>query len=260
MIFPVNFLNLIFIALALLSIALSLWQFFAARKFSLHRRIASPDFSPAVSILKPLKGCDETTRASLQSWFDQNYSGAFEILFGVAHEFDPVCKIVRELQEKNPGVPARLVICGELKGANAKAAKLAQLEKIAAHDLILISDADVRAPADFLANAVAPLREKKVALVNCFYKLANPTTTAMQWEAIAINADFWSQVLQSATLKPLNFALGAAILVRRADLLKIGGFESFANCLADDYQLGNRIARRGYRIDLATFTLRSPSS
>jgi hypothetical protein len=51
--------------------------------------------------------------------------------------------------------------------------------------------------------------------VNCFYRLANPTTTAMQWEAVAINADFWSQVLQSQTLKPLDFALGAAILLRR---------------------------------------------
>jgi len=41
-----------------------------------------------------------------------------------------------------------------------------------------------------------------------FYRLANPSTLAMQWEAIAINADFWSQVLQSQTLKPLDFALG----------------------------------------------------
>jgi ceramide glucosyltransferase len=245
---PVNFFNLIFIAVALLSIVLALWQFLAARKFPLHRRIAESDFAPAVSILKPLKGCDETTRASLQSWFDQNYSGKFEILFGVAHEFDPACKLVRELQTKNPGVPARLIICDELKGANAKAAKLARLEKIAAHDLILISDADVRAPVDFLANVVVPLREKKIGLVNCFYRLANPVTRAMQWEAVAINADFWSQVLQSASLKPLKFALGAAILLRRDALTQIGGFQSFANCLADDYQLGHRIAQNGHGI------------
>ena len=89
-----------------------------------------------------------------------------------------------------------------------------------------------------------------VGLVNCFYRLANPSTTAMRWEAVAINADFWSQVLQSQTLKPLDFALGAAMLVRRNALAEIGGFQSLADCLADDYQLGHRIAKNGHRIAL----------
>ena len=69
-------------------------------------------------------------------------------------------------------------------------------------------------------------------------------------EAVAINADFWSQVLQSKTLKPLDFALGAAILVRRDALAQIGGFPSLADCLADDYQLGHRISKNGHRIAL----------
>jgi ceramide glucosyltransferase len=140
-------------------------------------------------------------------------------------------------------------------GANAKVSTLAQLEKLAAHDLILISDADVRVPPDFLANFVAPLREEAIGLVNCFYRLANPTTTAMQWEAIAINADFWSMVLQSKTLKPLDFALGAAILMRRKALEEIGGFRALADCLADDYQLGNRIAKKNYGISLSTIVV-----
>ena len=90
----------------------------------------------------------------------------------------------------------------------------------------------------------------EIGLVNCFYRLANPSTTAMRWEAVAINADFWSQVLQSQTLKPLDFALGAAMLVRRQALAEIGGFQSLADCLADDYQLGHRIAKNGHRIAL----------
>jgi ceramide glucosyltransferase len=94
------------------------------------------------------------------------------------------------------------------------------------------------------------LRDEKVGLVNCFYRLANPTTTAMKWEAVAINADFWSQVLQSQSLKPLDFALGAAILIRRKNLAAIGGFKSLTNCLADDYQLGQRIFQNGQRIAL----------
>jgi ceramide glucosyltransferase len=246
----VNLLNLIFAAFALLSFTLALWQFFAARKFPLHRRIDGTDFAPAISILKPLKGCDETTAASLESWFNQNDAGQIQILFGVADANDPVCKIVQELLKKNPSRGAQLIICAENLGANAKVSTLVQLEKFAKHDLILISDADVRVPPDFLANFAAPLRDSKAALVNCFYRLANPTTTAMQWEAVAINADFWSMVLQSQSLKPLDFALGAAILMRRDALAEIGGFKSLTNCLADDYQLGHRIFKNGHRIAL----------
>jgi ceramide glucosyltransferase len=88
-------------------------------------------------------------------------------------------------------------------------------------------------------------------LVNCFYRLANPSTPAMHYEAIAINADFWSSVLQSRSLKPLDFALGAVMGTRRRQLAEIGGFAALVDCLADDYQLGHRIAARGYRIELS---------
>ncbi len=245
-----NFATAIPAALALLSLALALWQWIAARRFPLHRRVADFSFSPAITLLKPLKGCDETTAESLRSWFRQNYTGRTQILFGVAGADDPVCQIVRELIAENPGHDAQLVVCDRLSGANAKIAKLVQLEKLAKHDLILVSDADVRVPPDFLVNVVAPLHDPKVGLVNCFYRLANPATTAMRWEAVAINADFWSQVLQAASLKPLDFALGAVMLKRRKLLSEIGGFGALADCLADDYQLGQRIAKKGQRIAL----------
>ncbi|MDR3459376.1 MAG: bacteriohopanetetrol glucosamine biosynthesis glycosyltransferase HpnI [Verrucomicrobiae bacterium] len=243
--------NLILGALATLGCGLALWQWLAARRFPLHVKTADPRFTPAVSILKPLKGCDDATRESLQSWLHQNYDGPVEILFGVADAGDPVCQIVNRLIAENPTVDARLIICETFTGMNAKAAKLAQLEKLAQHELVVICDADVRVPSDFLACFVAPLRDEKTGLVNCFYRLANPVTMAMRWEAIAINADFWSQVLQSQMLKPLDFALGAAILVRRKALAEIGGYAAIADCLADDYQLGNRIAQQGHRIALS---------
>ena len=116
--------------------------------------------------------------------------------------------------------------------------------------VFIISDADVHVPPDFLANVVAPLRDDHVGLVSCFYRLANPATLAMQSEAIAINADFWSQVLQAQNLKPLDFALGAVMATTRRRLESIGGFEALKDFLADDYQLGNLIARKGGRIVL----------
>jgi ceramide glucosyltransferase len=246
----VNFLEATLAALTLLSLALALWQWLAARHFPLHQRVTDLSFAPAITLLKPLKGCDATTFESLQSWFNQNYAGQIQILFGVADASDPVCKIVHELIEKNPGCDTQLVVCAESLGANGKVSTLIQLERLAKHPLVLVSDADVRVPPDFLANVVAPLRDPKTGLVNCFYRLANPATTAMRCEAVAVNADFWSQVLQSTNLKPLDFALGAAMLTRRKLLEEIGGFAALANCLADDYQLGHRIAQRGHRIAL----------
>lgn len=245
-----NFTNAIPAALALLSLALALWQWLAARRFPLHQRVADPSFAPAVTLLKPLKGCDATTAASLQSWFNQDYAGPTQILFGVADAGDPVCKAVHELIEKNPGRDAHLVVCGESLGTNGKISTLIQLERLAKYGCILVSDADVRVPADLLVNAVAPWRDDRTALVTCFYRLANPATAAMRWEAIAVNADFWSQVLQAASLKPLDFALGATTLVRRQALAEIGGFNSLADCLADDFQLGHRLAEKGHRLAL----------
>jgi ceramide glucosyltransferase len=243
-------LNLILAALAILSCVLLVWQWLAARRFPLHAKVVPAGFAPAVSILKPLRGCDDTTAASLGSWLKQDYAGATEILFGVGDAADPVCEIVRRLLAENPASHARLVVCENLVGANGKVAKLARLEKLAAHDLILISDEDVRVAPDFLSQFVAPLRDEATGLVNCFYRVANPATAAMRWEALAVNADFWSQVLQAQTLKPMDFALGAAILVRRPALAAVGGFTPLANCLADDYQLGRRIFQAGHRIAL----------
>ena len=259
-------LHYIFGGLATLSFILLLWQWVAGRRFPLHQRNAellsgtnegangpsgSSAFHPPVTLLKSLKGADAATEDCLRSWFAQDYRGEVQILFGVVSAEDPVCGIVKKLQQEFPQRDVRLEIIPTLLGANAKVSKLAELEKLAKHEIFVVSDADVRVPADFLANAVAPLRAAEVGLVNCFYKLANPSTTAMRWEAVAINADFWSQVLQSQTLKPLDFALGAVMLTRRGLVAEIGGFASLADCLADDYQLGNRIAKRGHRIVLS---------
>jgi ceramide glucosyltransferase len=244
-------LNAILGSLSCFSFALLIWQWLAARRFPLHQRAADKSFAPPLTLLKSLKGADAATEDCLRSWFTQEYNGGIQILFAVASAEDPVCGLVEKLARDFPKQDVQLVICPRISGANAKVSKLAELEKLARHDLLVISDADVRVSPDFLANTVAPLRAPETGLINCFYRLANPATLAMQWEAIAINADFWSQVLQSQTLKPLDFALGAVMLTRRQCLAQIGGFKSLADCLADDYQLGNRIARQGHRIVLS---------
>ena len=116
----------------------------------------------------------------------------------------------------------------------------------------MISDADVNVTPDFAANVAPLLADPAVGLVNCFYRLANPSTVAMQWEAVAINADFWAQVLQSRRLRPVDFALGAVMTLPAAQLRAIGGFAALADYLADDYQLGRAVSSQGKRIEFAT--------
>lgn len=239
------------LVLALLGIGIGAWQFFAALRFPLHRRLSHTPFAPGVTLLKPLKGCDDATRDCLRSWFLQDYTGAVQILFAVQDAEDPACALVRALQKEFPLAEVRLEIVENFVGANAKVSKLAHLEKLASHPYLVLSDADVRVPPDFLRQVLAPLADPTIGLVNCFYRLANPVTLAMRWEAVAINADFWSQVLQSLTLKPQDFALGATMALPAARLQEIGGFRALADHLADDYQLGNRIVSRGYRIALS---------
>ncbi|MFA6545290.1 MAG: glycosyltransferase [Limisphaerales bacterium] len=243
-------LHLILAALALLSLAITVWQWLAARRFPLHQRAADTSFAPGVTLLKPLKGLDPETRRCLESWFKQDYRGPVQLLFGVAAAEDPVCDAVRQLIAGHPQADARLVLCPEQLGPNAKVSTLVHLERLAQHDHFIVSDADTCVPPDFLAQVVQPLRDPQAGLVCCFYALANPTTLAMQWEAVGVNADFWSQVLQSRTLKPLDFALGAVMATRRKQLDDIGGFCSLVDYLADDYQLGRQIVKHGHRIEL----------
>jgi ceramide glucosyltransferase len=238
--------------LTALSFALTLWRWIVSVRFPLHRRSDPPKSLPGVTFLKPLKGCDAETANCLRSWCVQEYPGPVQLLFGVASAEDPVAPVVRELLLEFSKMDARLIVCGENLGANAKISTLRQLEPHCRHEVIMISDADVRVPPDFASNVTPLLGDSGVGLVNCFYRLANPSTLAMEWEAVAINGDFWTQVLQARSLRPIDFALGAVMTLTASQLKAIGGFATLADYLADDYQLGRLVSRQGKRIELTT--------
>ena len=247
-------LDLVFAILAVLSLGLTFWRWLVSARFPLHRRAPGPAAPalPGLTVLKPLKGCNAETRRCLRSWFTQQYPGPVQILLGVASSDDPVCEVARELLAEFPAMDARLVICAENMGANGKVSTLRQLEPHILHPLVMVSDADVEVGADFAAGIAPLLATPGAGLVNCFYRLANPANTAMRWEAVAINADFWGQVLQARSLGPVDFALGAVMSMPASMLRQIGGFAPLADYLADDYELGRSIARAGGRIEFAS--------
>ncbi|HWQ90069.1 MAG TPA: glycosyltransferase, partial [Clostridia bacterium] len=134
-------LNMVLGALAVLSLGLLLWQWAEGRRFPLHRRQAPTAFSPGITLLKPLKGKDQSTKECLRSWLTQDYPGPMQVLFGVGSRSDPAGEVVEELLREFPGADAQLVVCDEVEGTNAKVCKLAQMERLARHEVLVISDA-----------------------------------------------------------------------------------------------------------------------
>ena len=238
-------------ALAGLSFALGLWQWVVGRRFPIwQRENGGSDFQPAISILKPLKGCDAETEGCLESWFRQEYRGEVELLFGVVSGDDPVCDVVRKLIAKYPQREAELIIANPVLGPNAKVSTLCHLSKKAQHEHLVVSDADVFVNSDFLPELVSGLREKSTGVVNCFYIQAGANALPMRMEAVAGNADFWTHVLQALTLKPMDFALGAVMAMRKEDLARVGGFEALLEYLADDFEFGRRMAGTGKKLKI----------
>lgn len=247
---------------AVLSALLGVWQLIVGWQFPLHRRrdpgrdrAGTPGRNPGanrpgITVLKPIKGMDESTEACLRSWFEQTYDGPRQMLIGVASLRDPVVPLVERLIAEYPDWHGRLVHCAEDAGINAKVSILIQLHPHVSQACVCVSDADVWAPADFLEEAMGHLADPAVGLVNSFYRLNGMSGLAGRWEALAVNADFWSQVLQSRSLRPLDFALGAAMVFRREALERSGGFRPLADLLADDFHLGQQLARCGFRIEL----------
>jgi ceramide glucosyltransferase len=240
----------IFSGLAVVSLGLNLWQWFAACRFPLHQPVPTSSQLASVTLLKPLKGFDAHTEACLRSWLAQEYPAPLQVLFGVKEPSDPVCALARRLVAEFPQCNARLVICPESPGANPKVSTLIQLESLIEGEVVVVSDSDVMAPQNYLKQAMTILQRDGVGLVNSFYRLANPENHPTWIEAIAINCDFWPQVCQSNSIRPMKFALGAVMASRRETLEKIGGFKELVDYIADDNRLGLLVHRTGQRVEL----------
>src|ERR1017187_2935273 len=210
---------------------------------------------PPVSILKPLKGVDPEIWASFCSHCDQDYPG-FQLIFGVSDPADPAIEVVRKLQAKYPNLPIELIVCDRVLGSKIKVSNLVQMLPAARHELLLINDSDIRVPSDYLRKAIAPLRDASVGMVTCLYRGAAAPTLGSRLEALGIGTDFVPGVLSARFLeRGLRFGLGSTLAFRRRDLEAIGGFEPLLDYLADDYELGRRIAATGKKVELSAETV-----
>ena len=219
---------------------------------SLPKGVPAPhEHAPPVSILKPLKGIDPEIYESFRSHCLQDYP-EYEIIFGVSDPNDPAVASVRKLQLEFPQRAIRLVVCEKSLGTNVKVSNLAQMLPHARHELLIVNDSDIRVEADYLARVTAPLADESVGMVTCLYRGIAEATIASQFESLGISTDFIPGVLVARQLEGrIRFALGSTLAFRRSDLARIGGFESILDFLADDYELGKRIAGLGLKVHLS---------
>jgi len=220
----------------------------AARFFS--RSSHRGEFLPPVTIIKPVKGLDPDVYENFASFCRQDYP-EFQLIFVLASASDPVLPVIRRLQADFPQIAPELVINGVSHGANGKVGNLINAFPSARHDIIIITDSDVRVGPGYLRATVAHFAEPEVGLVTNLYRTAGGGDLPTVVEALGFTTEMIPNVLAALHLEGLSFALGASMACRREALQQIGGFPALVEYLADDYQLGNRIARAGWRLELS---------
>ena len=231
----------------------------SAREQSANDAHNRADFTPAVSILKPVRGLDRHSLEHFTSFCRQDYP-AYEILFAVADASDPAIPVIRQLADAHAERSIRLIVGASEIGASSKVNKLCGLAREARHEILVISDSDISVPPSYLRSVVAPFEDAQVGAVTCLYRGAPDRGLWATLEALGISTDFVPGVIVARRLEGVKFALGATMATTRARLTEVGGFEALAEYCADDFEFGRRIAERGYRIELATCTVATESS
>jgi ceramide glucosyltransferase len=226
----------------------ALWS---ARAFVRRKRPHAVDFHPPVSILKPLKGFDHDMYVAFASHCRQQYAGEYEILFGVSSMDDPSVAAVEQLKAEFPQVAIRLILCPDVLGPNGKVSNLAQMVPQARYSYILINDSDIKVSHRYLERVMVQFADAKVGMVTALYRGRTHGTLGSKMEALGISTDFAAGVLTARKLEGgIRFGLGSTLAMSREALDAIGGLAPLADHLADDYELGARIASRGYRVEL----------
>ncbi len=214
-----------------------------------------------VTILKPLYLGEPRLKENLESFFDQDFAAPVQIVFGVHDESDPAVSVVRALQAKYPGRDTRIVANPAVYGANGKVSNLINMLPAARHDIIVVSDSDIRVPPNWLTCVTGALAEPGVGVVTCLYK--GEAGAKGVWPVLAAmgtSYDFLPNVLTGVSLGLAEPCMGSTIALTREVLNRIGGFAAFADHLADDYEMGRAVRRLGLRLSIPALAVRHSAS
>jgi ceramide glucosyltransferase len=207
-------------------------------------------FAPPVSILKPVRGVDHGAYQNFASYCQLDYP-EYELVFAVADPDDPVIPVVGKLQKDFPSRSIRFVTDVARVGENNKVNSLCRLVAEARYDLLVMTDSDVRVERDYLREVVAPFADRRVGAVTSFYRCAGGGTLAADLDMLGMCLDSVPSALVARKLEGnVQFAFGWTMATTKERLAEIGGWEAMANHHSDDFEMGNRIAGKGHRVEL----------
>ena len=220
------------------------WDFFSESA----EEPEAPAYTPPISILKPVRGLDREAYENYASFCGQDYP-EYEVLFAVSDADDPAIPVIERVIRDHPERSLRLLIGAPALGANGKVNKLCRLVEEARYDLLAVSDSDVRVEPDYLRQVAAPLRDPQVGAVTALFRGNADAGLLSQLDGMGAGEDF-SGTMIARRFEGMTFLLGTTMAMTRERLAEAGGFEALADHHADDFELGSRIAARGYRIEL----------
>lgn len=207
---------------------------------------------PPISVLKPLSGADPELSRNLEAFARQDYP-SYQLVFGIADAHDPALPVVRAFMRRHPDLAVALCVGAPRTGANPKVSNLEGMLRLALHERVLISDADVRPGPDYLRTISTEL-EAGIDLVHCIPTGMGQRRLGAILESLHLNC-FVAATLGGAEFVRHNCVVGKSMLLRRTDLERVGGFAAVRNVLAEDYVLGQRFRRAGLRVGISRYRL-----
>lgn len=208
-------------------------------------------------MLKPLSGADEDLYGNLRSFFEQDLP-EFQLVFGVTEDSDPALPIVTRLQREFPHVPCRVVVHEGGAALNPKVQNLLGMLPHAKHDLVLISDSNVRAPRHYLRELVALHEGAGVGMVTNLFAGTDEHSLGAALENVQLNG-FVAAGSALPTLSGDAAVIGKSTLFSRGELDRLGGLSRLACVLAEDFVLGKMFQNAGRRVVIAPTVLESPN-
>lgn len=233
----------------------SLWNVagLAAVVRTTRRRVPAAVSTPAVSVLKPLCGCDADLAANLESFFRQDHPD-FELVFGAVDASDPALPVARALAARYPRVRCQIVTHPGGRALNPKIDNLMGLLPAARHDLLLVSDSNVRAPVHMLREAASLYATERAGLVTHLFAGVGENSLGAALENVEL-CGFTAAGVALPTALGDALVVGKSMLFSRQRLDELGGFERLADVLAEDFVLGKTFAHAGARVIVAPTVL-----
>jgi ceramide glucosyltransferase len=214
-----------------------------------------PGFTPALSLLKPLHGAEPGLEKDLATFFEQDYP-QYEILFCARTEGDAGLETARRVAARYPEIAVRFLSTGEPPYINAKVRSMELMETEAAHDILVISDSDVRVASGYLRSVALPFANAGVGAITCPYRgVAAERGLWARLEAVGMSVEMTAGVLVARMMEGMQFTLGPTMAFRRETIRRMGGFAVTADYCADDFVLGNETFKLGQTVVLSHHTI-----